>query len=83
MRSIVAPRRSPASELANSALWLLSIFLWGHPINPEGAGSWSWSRSWPNAVRGFYRIQIATIGPGPQGNGEVSLTDCVIAECTQ
>ena len=60
-----------------------TTFLWGHPINPDGAGDWSWSRSWPNSVQGFYRIQIATIGPDPQGNLEVNLTDCVIAECTQ
>ena len=58
-------------------------FLWGHPINPDGNGQWSWSRSWPNSVQGYYRIQIATLGPDPLGNIEINLTDCVVAECTQ
>jgi hypothetical protein len=58
-------------------------FLWGHPINPDASGAWSWSRSWPNTVQGFYRIQVATIGPDPLGNVAINLTDCVVAECSQ
>jgi hypothetical protein len=58
-------------------------FMWGHPVNPDANGQWSWSRSWPNSVQGFYRIQVASLGLDTIGNITVHLTDCVVAQCTQ
>ena len=55
---------------------------WSEPHfeSPMLVGGWV---SWPNSVQGFYRIQIAMIGPALQGNVEVSFTGGVIAECMQ
>ena len=58
-------------------------FISGHPINPDSVGRWSWSRSWPNSVQAAYRIQLASIGFTATGSLEVTLTDCVVAQCTQ
>lgn len=56
-------------------------YLWGLHINPDPAGTWSWSRSWPNSVPGFYRIQVATLGLNMSGGIDINLTDCVVAQC--
>ena len=56
-------------------------FLWGHFINPNANGAWSWSRSWPASALGTYRIQVAGLSQDLQGNLEITLTDCVVASC--
>lgn len=57
-------------------------FLWGLHINPDPAGNWSWFRSWPGAVSGSYRIQVATLSSAdPLGNVSINLTDCIVASC--
>lgn len=56
-------------------------YLWGLHINPDPSGNWSWSRSWPNSVPGFYRIQVASLSISPVGNLDITLSDCVVAQC--
>ncbi|HEX5051491.1 MAG TPA: hypothetical protein VFZ65_06940 [Planctomycetota bacterium] len=58
-------------------------YIWGHVVNPDAAGEWSWSRSWPNSVQNSYRIQVAGLGLDTTGNLAITLTDCVVATCTQ
>ena len=57
-------------------------FIWGHPINIDASGSWSWSRSWPNSVQATYRIQLASVGLDAGGNVSILTTDCIVASCT-
>ena len=40
---------------------LLNDFHWGHPVNLDANGSYSWSRTWPHWAIGYYYIQIASI----------------------
>ena len=56
-------------------------YLWGLHINPDPNGQWSWSRSWPNSVPGFYRIQVASLSLNQMGNIDITLSDCLVAQC--
>lgn len=60
---------------------LFTEFTWGHVINPDAGGNYSWSRSWPASVTGQYYIQLGTLA---NANGLLSLTstDCRVAICT-
>jgi hypothetical protein len=59
---------------------LFTEFLWGHPINATGTGSYDWSRTWPNSAQGQYYIQL---GSTSQVNGqlEIRTPDCRLAIC--
>lgn len=56
-------------------------FLWGHIVNPDGAGDWSWFRSWPSWALTSYRIQVAGLALDSEGDLVLTLTDCVVASC--
>ncbi|HEX5051492.1 MAG TPA: hypothetical protein VFZ65_06945, partial [Planctomycetota bacterium] len=73
----------PINEPVWGTCFAYTDFIWGHQINSDSAGQWSWSRSWPNSVQNSYRIQIASIGPDSMGNVEIKMSDCVVATCTQ
>ena len=40
---------------------ILNDFLWGHPVNLDSTGSFTWSRSWPAWAVGYYYIQFGSI----------------------
>lgn len=61
---------------------LLTEFSWGHLINVDALGEWSWSRSWPASASGLsYYIQLGSfVFDGPNGF-EVRVSDAKRAEC--
>jgi hypothetical protein len=59
---------------------LLTEFAWGHVIKTDEFGEWSWSRSWPASVIGYYYIQIGTLVPDSTGLN-IRVSDCKRAEC--
>lgn len=58
-------------------------FLWGHNINPDAGGFYSWSRSWPNSVQGFYNIQLGTLYVDANNNFAIETSEARVAVCTQ
>ena len=60
---------------------LLTDFLWGHTINVDGSGAWSWSRSWPASVTGQYYIQIGSFDLDASHNLVFAATECKLAFC--
>jgi hypothetical protein len=60
---------------------MLVDFLWGHMIQTDAFGNWSWDRSWPASVVGFYYIQFGTFRFNAAGTFELCVSDCKRAEC--
>ncbi|MFY9341192.1 MAG: hypothetical protein WAT39_01800 [Planctomycetota bacterium] len=59
---------------------LLVEFQWGHLINLDSAGSYSWSRVWPWWADGYYYIQFGSI-LDLSGQFTLLSTDRMRAEC--
>ena len=59
-----------------------SIFVWGHNINPDANGNYSWTRSWPNSVQGFYYIQLGTLYFDASGQPGIETSECRLAVCS-
>lgn len=60
---------------------LLTSMDWGHIVNLDATGSFSWSRSWPASVIGFYNIQFGSVVLDPFNNLQILTSDCKRAEC--
>ncbi|MFN3243179.1 MAG: hypothetical protein ACE37K_16885 [Planctomycetota bacterium] len=58
-------------------------YLWGHNINPDAAGFYSWSRSWPNSVQGQYNIQLGTLYVNANNEFAIETSEARVAICTQ
>jgi hypothetical protein len=57
-------------------------FSWGHLVNVDSLGEWSWSRSWPASVNPlFYFIQVGSFVIDGEGNLELRATDAKRAQC--
>lgn len=60
---------------------LLTDFVWGHTIQTDSLGEWSWSRTWPASSPGFYYIQFGSFVLDPSNNLELRVSDCKRAQC--
>jgi len=60
---------------------MFTTFLWGHPINATGTGSYNWTRSWPNSVQGQYYIQLASLSTTASGEFDIRTSNCELAIC--
>lgn len=60
---------------------MLNDFIWGHFVNLDSTGSYTWGRSWPASAIGYFYIQFASV-TFPAGGGFIVLsTDSMRAEC--
>ena len=60
---------------------MLNDFIWGHVVNLDATGSYSWSRSWPASVNGYYFVQFGSITFPAAGGFVVLSTDSIRFEC--
>jgi hypothetical protein len=61
---------------------LLVEFQWGHIINLDATGSYTWSRTWPAWALGYYLIQMGSVQiDSGTGDFTVLSTDLMRAEC--
>jgi hypothetical protein len=59
---------------------MLNDFIWGHVVNLDATGSFTWSRSWPASAITYYYVQFGSVTITPSGY-TVSTTDSVRVEC--
>jgi hypothetical protein len=60
---------------------MLNDFVWGHFVNLDATGSYTWSRTWPGYVTGYFYMQFASITFPANGGFVVMSTDSMRAEC--
>lgn len=70
----------PTNVVLGPGCVMLTEFSWGHVVKTDQFGEWSWSRSWPGSVPGYYYIQIGSLVPDSTGLNVV-VSDCKRAEC--
>ncbi len=61
---------------------LHTVFVWGHNINPDPGGNYSWTRSWPSWVQGSYYIQLGTLFLDANGGFGIETSEARVAVCT-
>lgn len=65
---------------AGCTMW--TDFLWGHLIQTDALGDWSWSRVWPaSSMPGYYHIQFGSFVIDANGSLEIRAADARTAQC--
>jgi hypothetical protein len=60
---------------------MLNDFVWGHVVNLDATGSYSWSRAWPASATGYYYVQFGSIVIESSGAFVLRTTDSIRIEC--
>ena len=72
---------SPTNVPLTTGCAMFTEFIWGHMIQTDSFGTWSWSRSWPASAIGFYYIQFGTFRFDSAGVFQLVVSDCKRVEC--
>jgi hypothetical protein len=72
----------PAAIEITPGCTMWTEFSWGHLINVDSLGEWSWSRSWPaSAVPLYFTMQLGSFVLDPSGGFQLRATDAMRAGC--